>query len=62
LDDDEDDFDEEAWRKAQEEEGKRRIERIREVKRGLDKWKGWRVDLVEVRRVGGERMGEVFEV
>lgn len=62
LDDDGDDFDEEAWRKAQEEEGKRRIERIREVKRGLDKWKGWRVDLVEVRRVGGERMGEVFEV
>ncbi|KFY35907.1 hypothetical protein V494_05491 [Pseudogymnoascus sp. VKM F-4513 (FW-928)] len=61
LDDDGDDFDEEAWRKAQEEEGKRRIERIREVKRGLDKWKGWRVDLVEVRRVGGERMGEVFE-
>ncbi|KFY46637.1 hypothetical protein V495_02327 [Pseudogymnoascus sp. VKM F-4514 (FW-929)] len=62
LDDDGDDFDEEAWRKAQEEEGKRRIERIKEIKRGLDKWKGWRVDLVEVRRVGGERMGEVFEV
>ncbi|KAL5350294.1 hypothetical protein ACLOAV_005332 [Pseudogymnoascus australis] len=62
LDDDGDDFDEEEWRKAQEEEGKRRIERIKDIKRGLDKWKGWRVDLVEVRRVGGERMGEVFEV
>jgi hypothetical protein len=28
----------------------------------LEGWKGWRVDLVEVRRVGGERLGEVFEV
>jgi chromosome segregation ATPase len=58
---DEDDFDEEAFRKAQEEEGRKRIERIREVKRGLEKWKGWRMDLVEVRR-GVEGMGEVFEI
>ncbi|RMY70511.1 hypothetical protein D0863_05743, partial [Hortaea werneckii] len=45
-DDDGDSFDPEAFRRAQEEEGKRRIERVREVKRGLEGWKGWRVDLV----------------
>ena len=40
------DFDESAFRAAQEEEARRRVERIREVKRGLTAWKGWRVDLV----------------
>ena len=43
------DFDEDAFRLAQEEEGRRRIERVKEVKRGLGKWKGWRVDIVDVR-------------
>ena len=38
-----------------------RLERIREVKRGLDKWKGWRMDLT---LVGGSAhgLGEMFEV
>ncbi|WPH02552.1 Hypothetical protein R9X50_00541700 [Acrodontium crateriforme] len=54
-------FDEEAFRLAQEEEAKRRIERIKEVKRGLENWKGWRVDIAEARQnVVGH--GPVFEV
>ena len=38
-----------------------RLERVREVKRGLDKWKGWRMDLT---LVGGSAhgLGEMFEV
>lgn len=52
------DIDEDAFRAAQEEESKRRIERVREIKRGLGAYKGWRVDLVDV-RVG---MGGVFDV
>lgn len=51
-------FDEDAFRQAQEEEGKRRLERVREIKRGLKDWEGWRVDIVEVR----EGMGGVFDV
>lgn len=61
LDDDEE-FDEEAFRKAQEEAAKVRIERIKEVKRGLKNWEGWRLDLVEGRQGGGEGIGEIFEV
>ncbi|KAK5124626.1 hypothetical protein LTR85_001339 [Meristemomyces frigidus] len=58
-------FDEEAFRLAQEEDGKRRVERVREVKRGLEKWRGWRVDLVEQRQSGlggGRDAGPVFEL
>lgn len=57
-------FDEDAFRAAQEEESKARIERIREVKRGLEKWKGWKLDLVEQRQTGvpGWPTGPVFEV
>jgi hypothetical protein len=55
---DEFEFDEDAFRQAQEEEAKKRIERVREVKRGLPLFKGWRADLVDV-RVG---MGGVFEL
>ncbi|KAK3640990.1 hypothetical protein LTR56_011640 [Elasticomyces elasticus] len=61
-DDDDGEFDAEAFRLAQEEEGKRRIERVREVKRGLEGWRGWRVDLVESRKGGQVGGGEVFEV
>ncbi|KAI7218228.1 hypothetical protein KC333_g3725 [Hortaea werneckii] len=64
-DDDGDSFDPEAFRQAQEEEGKKRIERVREVKRGLEGWKGWRVDLVGQRegvaQVQGVGSG-VFEI
>lgn len=65
LDDDDDGFDEEAFAQAQEEEAKRRLERVKEVKRGLEKWKGWRVDLMEARQAGiggGRDCGPVFEV
>ncbi|POS69181.1 hypothetical protein DHEL01_v212427 [Diaporthe helianthi] len=60
--DDDDDFDEDAFRKAQEETAKARIERIKEIKRGLKNWEGWRLDLVEGRRGGGEGLGEIFEI
>ncbi|KAF4554969.1 Hypothetical protein D9617_3g020380 [Elsinoe fawcettii] len=60
----EDGFDEDAFRVAQEEEAKARIERIREVKRGLEQWRGWRLDLVDQRAAGlpGLATGPVFEV
>lgn len=61
LSDDGADFDEDAFRRAQEEEGRKRIERVREVKRGLKEWEGWRMDLVDV-RVGVPGLGEVFDV
>ncbi|RYP55320.1 hypothetical protein DL768_000075 [Monosporascus sp. mg162] len=64
LDDDDLDFDEDAFRRAQEEDARRRLERVREIKRGLKNWEGWRLDLVETRRGGGGGygVGEVFEV
>ncbi|KAI0881808.1 uncharacterized protein GGS22DRAFT_56839 [Annulohypoxylon maeteangense] len=63
LDDDDMEFDEEAFRRAQEEDAKRRLERIKDIKRGLKNWEGWRLDLVDGRRGGGGfGAGEVFEV
>ncbi|RAL64090.1 hypothetical protein DID88_003278 [Monilinia fructigena] len=61
-DDDLLEFDEEAFRKAQEEEAMKRIERVKEIKRGLKDWEGWMLDLVENRRAGGEGVGEIFEI
>jgi len=61
LSDEGGEFDEEAWRRAQEEEGRKRVERVREVKRGLKGWEGWRMDLVDVRG-GVAGLGEVFDV
>lgn len=61
----EDGFDEEAYLKAAEEEAQRRLERVREVKRGLDQWRGWRLDIADVRAgglPGGVMTGPVFEV
>ncbi|KAI0585498.1 M protein repeat protein [Pyrenophora tritici-repentis] len=55
---DEFEIDEEAFRLAQEQEAKNRLERVKEVKRGLVQFKGWRPDFVDV-RVG---MGGVFEI
>ncbi|KAI5784651.1 hypothetical protein EDC01DRAFT_777320 [Geopyxis carbonaria] len=51
-------IDAEAHKQRMEQE---RIERIREVKRGLEKWRGWRMDLT---LVGGSAvgLGEMFEV
>ena len=61
LDGDDDGFDEDAFRLAQEEEGKKRIERVREMKRALKDWEGWRLDIAES-RVGGGGAGEIFDV
>lgn len=61
--DDDMDFDEDAFRIAQEEEMKKRIERVKETKRKLREWSGWRLDLVENRKGGGgEGAGEIFEI
>lgn len=63
---DDDDFDEEAFARAQaEEEARKRVEWVREVKRKLREWKGWRLDLVDSRagaEGAGVGMGEIFEV
>ncbi|MCJ1351638.1 MAG: hypothetical protein MMC33_001622 [Icmadophila ericetorum] len=56
-----DDFDEDAFRAAQEEEGRKRIERVKEVKRGLKDWEGWRMDIVDS-RIGGGGAGEIFDI
>ena len=62
LDDDEDEeFDENAFRKAQEDEAKKRIERVKEIKRGLKDWEGWRMDIVDC-RIGAGVGGEIFDV
>lgn len=56
--DDDFEFDEDAFRAAQEEENRKRLERVREIKRGLKNWEGWRADFVDVRA----GWGGVFEV
>lgn len=55
-------FDEDAFRKAQEDEARQRVERIKEAKRNLKQWEGWRLDLVEIRAGGGGGNGEIFDV
>ncbi|KIX97542.1 uncharacterized protein Z520_06994 [Fonsecaea multimorphosa CBS 102226] len=62
--DDDDGFDEHAFARAQkEEEARKMVEHVREVKRGLKQWVGWRLDLVEARRAGvGVGYGEIFEL
>lgn len=60
VDEDDFSFDENAFRRAQEEEGRQRVERVKEVKRSLPSWKGWRIDMVDVRR--GVGWGEIFDV
>ncbi|CAI6097659.1 hypothetical protein V2G26_003040 [Clonostachys chloroleuca] len=62
LEDDDLEFDEDAFRKAQEEESKNRLERIKEIKRALKHWEGWRLDIVDIRRGGREGIGEIFDV
>jgi len=57
-------FDEDAFAQAQrEEEARKMVEHVREVKRGLKQWVGWRLDLVDARRAGGGLgFGEIFDV
>ena len=62
----EDEFDEAEFARAQaEEEARKRVEWVREVKRKLRDWQGWRLDLVDS-RAGAEgpglALGQVFEV
>ena len=61
-----DEFDEHAFARAQaEEEAKKRVEWVREIKGKLKDWKGWRLDLVDSRagaEGAGVGMGEIFEV
>jgi hypothetical protein len=62
---DDDTFDETAFAQAQrEEEARKMVEHVREVKRKLKDWEGWRLDLVDLRRAGGTEpgFGEIFEV
>ena len=62
---DDDEFDEVAFAQAQrEEEARKMVEHVREVKRKLKQWEGWRLDLVDLRRAGGVEpgFGEIFEV
>ncbi|KAK5992226.1 hypothetical protein PT974_05627 [Cladobotryum mycophilum] len=62
LEDDDMEFDEDAFRKAHEEESKRRLERIKEIKRSLKHWEGWRLDIVDIRRGGGHGIGDIFDI
>ncbi|PHH54487.1 hypothetical protein CFIMG_003025RA [Ceratocystis fimbriata CBS 114723] len=55
------DFDEDAFRHAQAEEAKVRLERMKELKRGLKNWEGWRLDMVDTRK-GVQGFGDVFEI
>ncbi|OJJ42878.1 hypothetical protein ASPZODRAFT_20158 [Penicilliopsis zonata CBS 506.65] len=61
-----DEFDEAEFARAQaEEEARKRVEWVREVKRKLKDWNGWRLDLVDSRagaEGAGVAMGEIFEV
>ena len=59
---DDDAFDESAFHKAQQEEALERIERVKEIKRGLKDWQGWRMDIVDLRRANGGGAGDIFEV
>lgn len=62
----EDEFDEAEFARAQaEEEARKRVEWVREIKRKLRDWQGWRLDLVDSRagaEGAGVGMGEIFEV
>ncbi|KAJ5644115.1 uncharacterized protein N7484_006622 [Penicillium longicatenatum] len=62
----EDEFDEAEFRRAQaEEEARKRVEWVREIKRKLRDWNSWRLDLVDSRAGAagaGVGMGEIFEV
>ncbi|RKF53618.1 putative m protein repeat protein [Erysiphe neolycopersici] len=56
------DFDEDAFRLAKEEESKQRIERIKNIKRALKEWEGWRLNLVDSRCNFGDGASPVFEI
>ena len=59
----EDEFDEEIYRQAQQDEAKKERDRLDGINSDLQKWKGWRMDIVNS-RVGtiGKGMGEIFDI
>lgn len=61
-----DEFDEAEFARAQaEEEARKRVEWVREIKTKLKDWQGWRLDLVDSRagaEGAGVGMGEIFEI
>ncbi|KAA8641908.1 uncharacterized protein ATNIH1004_010847 [Aspergillus tanneri] len=61
-----DEFDEAEFARAQaEEEARKRVEWVREIKSKLKDWHGWRLDLVDSRagaEGAGVGMGEIFEI
>ncbi|KAJ5888151.1 hypothetical protein N7495_008192 [Penicillium taxi] len=61
-----DEFDEAEFARAQaEEEARKRVEWVREIKRKLRDWNSWRLDLVDSRAGAegfGVGMGQIFEV
>ncbi|KAH1385260.1 hypothetical protein KXW21_002247 [Aspergillus fumigatus] len=61
-----DEFDEAEFARAQaEEEARKRVDWVREIKGKLKDWKGWRLDLVDSRagaEGAGVGMGEIFEI
>ncbi|KAE8146496.1 hypothetical protein BDV25DRAFT_143631 [Aspergillus avenaceus] len=61
-----DEFDEAEFARAQaEEEARKRVEWVREIKTKLRDWHGWRLDLVDSRagaEGAGVGMGEIFEI
>ncbi|RKF80075.1 hypothetical protein GcM3_049014 [Golovinomyces cichoracearum] len=59
---DEIDFDEDAFRQAQEKQASDRIERIKVIKRTLKNWEGWRLDLVDARSLIKDNMGPIFDI
>lgn len=62
----EDEFDEAEFARAQaEEEARKRVEWVRNIKKQLKDWNGWRLDLVDSRagaEGAGVGMGEIFEI
>ena len=62
MDDDDDDFDESAFRAAQADEALKRVERVKEFKRALKDWAGYRLDITDLRMGGGGGIGEIFDV
>jgi hypothetical protein len=61
-----DEFDEAEFARAQaEEEARKRVEWVREIKKKLKDWHGWRLDLVDSRagaEGAGVGMGEIFSI
>ncbi|GES65778.1 M protein repeat protein [Aspergillus terreus] len=61
-----DEFDEAEFARAQaEEEARKRVEWVREIKKKLRDWQGWRLDLVDSRagaEGAGVGMGEIFQI